>query len=181
MNHSIKDVLKKHLYVMYSEKYVNASNNTFIERYVAKHPMLKPEFIVINDQVQGFKKISKKIRSLEEFPIYLEVEGILNDDNTYIIDSVDLYTESSINCQPYLKEIIYITSLFKEFVILERNIDVSNPKEETLVITSKIQELLFNITQDDHDIDPIEEIDDLMNVDDIDQDMIKNIEEKRIR
>jgi len=143
INNEKNTIIKEFLYIIYSENYINKSNNTFIERYVAKHPLLKPQFIVINDELQGFKKVSKKVTSLEEFPIYLEIEGVYDDDSSFLIESIDLYSETEINCQDRLSDIIYLTNLFRNYVTFQRNIDLSNPKEESIIITSKIQDYLI--------------------------------------
>ena len=141
---SIKETIKKQIYIVYSEKFDNITAKTFIERYVAKHPLLRPELIIVNDQLHGFKKVSKKLASLEEFPIYLEIEGVVEEDS-HFIDSIELYSESHINCQGRLKDIIYLTNMFSEYVSLDRVISIDNPEEETLIITSKIQDFLINI------------------------------------
>ena len=143
INNKINELIKEFIYIIYTENYYNDTNNTFIERYVAKHPLLKPELIIINDQIQGFKKVSKKVTSLEEFPIYLEIEGICENKDSYLIDSIDLYSETSLNCQKRLTDIIYVTNLFNHYISFERTIDVSNPKEESIIITSKIQDYLI--------------------------------------
>ena len=143
INNKINDLIKQFLYIIYTETYQNKTNSTFIERYVAKHPLLKPELIVINDQIQGFKKVSKKVMSLEEFPIYLEIEGMYENENIYLIDAIDLYSETILNCQSRLTDIIYIANVFSHYISFERSIDVSNPKEESIIITSKIQEYLI--------------------------------------
>ena len=145
---SLKDTIKKQIYIIYGEKYTNNSNHTFIERFVGKHPLLRPEFIVVNDQIHGFKKMSKKVSTLEEFPIYLEIEGIIDEDKTQFIDSIELYTESYLNCQERLTDIIYLTKRFQKYIDFERIIDVQNPKEQSIVITSKIQDFLINITEE---------------------------------
>jgi len=143
LNNQMNTIIKDFLFIIYSENYINKSNNTFIERYVAKHPLLKPQFIVINDELQGFKKVSKKVTSLEEFPIYLEIEGVYENDSSFLIESIDLYSETEINCQNRLSDIIYLTNLFRNYVTFQRNIDLSNPKEESIIITSKIQDYLI--------------------------------------
>ncbi|RAP30816.1 hypothetical protein DID78_02050 [Candidatus Marinamargulisbacteria bacterium SCGC AG-343-D04] len=160
---SIKETIKKQIYIVYSEKFDNTSSKTFIERYVAKHPLLRPELIVVNDQLHGFKKISKKLATLEEFPIYLEIEGVVEDDS-HFIDSIELYCESHINCQGRLKDIIYLTNMFEDYISLDRVISIENPEEESLIITSKIQDFLINIAEsslskrDDEDDDERSEL-----------------------
>ena len=76
---ALREIIKKHLFIIFSEKFNADNSGGFVERYVGKHPLLRPEFIVVNDQVHGFKKASKKMATLEEFPIYLELEGIQNE------------------------------------------------------------------------------------------------------
>ncbi len=162
----IKNIIKKHIFIIFSEKYTNASNQTFIERYVAKHPLLRPELIVVNDQIHGFKKLSKKVGSLEEFPIYLEIEGIFKESESFIeeeddvdengdnelecfIDSIELYSENQLNCQDRLTDVIYLANQFEEFVRLERVINVNDPKIENIIVTSKIQEFLVQLSDID--------------------------------
>ena len=113
---------------------------------MAKHPLLKPELIVINDQIHGFKKASKKIASLEDFPIFLEIEGLLNGEESCYIDGIDLYAEAHINCQKRLSDIIYLSKMYSQHVSLERILDISNVGNESLVITSKIQDQLMELT-----------------------------------
>ena len=139
----IYNTITSHLYIIYSEKYENLSKDAFVERYVAKHPLLKPELIVVNDQLHGFKKSAKRLSSLEELPIYLEIEGVV-EENMYYIDSFDLYCESNINCQKRLIDMIHISNLFSKFVKVERNINVANPKQEKLVISSRLQESMID-------------------------------------
>lgn len=146
----IYNTITSFLYIIYSEKYENLSKDAFVERYVAKHPLLKPELIVVNDQLHGFKKTAKRLSSLEELPIYLEIEGVIEDE-MYYIDSFDLYCETNLNCQKRLIDMIYVSNLFSKFVKVDRNIDVANPKKETLVISSKLQESMI-----DSDIDLLE-------------------------
>ena len=141
----VKNTIKKHLYIVFKENFTSDSN-TFIERYVAKHPLLKPELIVINDQIQGFKKASKKVSSLEDFPIFLEIEGLLNDEESCYIDGIDLYAEANVNCQKRLSDIIYLSKMYAQHVSLERVLDISNVGNESLIITSKVQDQLMELT-----------------------------------
>ena len=143
----VKNIIKNHLYIVFNENFYNESKSTFLERYVAKHPLLKPELIVVNDQLQGFKKASKKITSLEDFPIFLEIEGLKDEENCFI-DSIDLYAEANVNSQKKLSDIIFLSNLYQDYVYLERVLDVSRAGDESLMITSKIQEQLMELTID---------------------------------
>ena len=40
---------------------------------MAKHLLLKPELIVVNDQPHGFKQASQRVKTLEKFPIFVEI------------------------------------------------------------------------------------------------------------
>ena len=158
--YKIKSIITSHLYIVYSEKYQSPNKDAFIERYVAKHPLLKPELIVVNDQLHGFKQITKKLSSLEDLPIYVEIEGIINNENTYFIDSIDLYCETNINCQKRLADMIHVSHMFSKFVQVDRNINVANPKEETLFICSKLNEMLVQsfFTEDENTENSMEDI-----------------------
>mgnify|MGYP001261366363 FL=1 len=145
----VRQTIKDHLYIIFGEKFKNDSNNTFIERYVAKHPLLKPELIVVNDQLHGFKKASKKVSSLEDFPIFLEMEGMSHDEESCYIDSIDVYAEANINSQKRLSDVIYVSKLYEQYIDLERVIDFSDVNNESIVITSKIQEYLLELSIDE--------------------------------
>ena len=148
-NHSaIRDLIKQYVFTVYNETYNNKKNKNFVERYVGKHPLLKPEPIVVNDQLHGFKKISKKVASLEEFPIYIDIEGVFDKETGYFIDSIDIYSETQLNCQDRLTDIIYFTKLFSKYITIERSIDVLSPLDEVFTIKSKVQDYLVDISID---------------------------------
>jgi hypothetical protein len=171
----ISNTIKKHIYIICSEKFVGDNSTNFIERYVAKHPLLRPEFIVVNDEIHGFKRMSKKVSSLEQFPIYLEVEGII-DDSIHYIESIDLYSEADISCQKRLTDIIYLSKLYENYIQLDRIINVSNPKSEKLVIISKVQEFLINITEDSIMQTIEDHFSPLINGDESSEELVKKLE-----
>ena len=136
----ITELIKKHLFVIFREKFYTNDEVEFVDRFVAKHPLLRPELIVVNDQLHGFKKISKHVASLEKFPIYLEIEG-LKDGEEIFIDHIDLYAEASVNCQNRLSDIMAVTKQFENYITLDRVIRLNNITEESLIVFSKIQNL----------------------------------------
>ena len=147
----LRKIVKAHLYIIFSERFIAENSSGFFERYVAKHPLLKPEIIVKNDEIQGFKKTSKRVASLEDFPIFLEIEGVKENEENYFIDNIELYVEANINCQKRLTDIIFLGNLYKDIVLIERILDVAKPGDESLVITSKLQDNLLDLTLDVED------------------------------
>jgi len=133
-------IIRYHFFVIFNEKFEN--ENSFLDRYLMKHPLLKPEILLVKDQPYGFKKISKKLSSLENFPIYMEIEGYRDEDQNLNIDFVDLYTEGILNSNKRLSDLIYVSNLFSNYVIMERVIQINNPELESLVIFSNLNEII---------------------------------------
>ena len=157
--------LKSHFFIIFSEKFYQKNSGVFIERFVAKHALLRPKLIVVNDQVHGFKKMSQHVASLEKFPIFIEIEGQTDDDGNEYITNIDLYSEANISCQDRLSDIIYLSNSFKKTVSLDRVLSVNNPTKENMVIFSKLQSLLPEIDtwinyNDDDDNDDDDDDDD---------------------
>lgn len=136
----LMQIIRSYFFVIFQEKFEN--DDTFIERYVMKHPLLKPELLLVNNQPYGFKKISKKLSSLENFPIYLEIEGYKDEDGQIHIDFADLYTEGLVSTNTKLSDVIYVANLFENYVIMERMIQVNNPEVESVVIFSNLNEII---------------------------------------
>lgn len=135
-------LLSKYFYIIYKDKLENPEGNLVIEKMVAKHSLLKPEFLIINDEVEGFKKISKKVASLEKFPIFIEVEWFREEDGTMTLENIDIFCEADLSCQPRLSDIIYVANVFSKTVSLERVIRVTEGNQETVAIFSRLPEYL---------------------------------------
>ncbi len=147
----IVDLFKRHLYVVFSEHYVGTSGDgRKVERYIAKHPKLRPEFILKDGELEGFKKTSAKLKKLEEFSIYLEIDSI-DLEEEWGIESIDLYAEASLNIQPRLKDIIYLAKLFEPTVSMERIIPITDITHENILINSKIGNIFLDL-EDDQDL-----------------------------
>ncbi|MEK9656961.1 MAG: hypothetical protein VW378_01130 [bacterium] len=134
---------KKLTYVTYNEKYKNVNGNSYTERFIGKHPLLKPKFIIINNEIQGFKKINKKIESLEIFQIYFEIDYFVNDENIKEITQFDIYTEANIQVQDQLKEIIYLTTLFEDSIKFNRVFSVNEYSRESITLFSTLPDALI--------------------------------------
>ncbi|MBT5953727.1 hypothetical protein HOG98_03295 [bacterium] len=138
----IRDILikqfKKHFFILYQEKYKNDVSNISLERFVAKHPLLKPELIVVNDEVHGFKQLGKNVLSLENYPIYFEVEYVDDEDGDRYVDSVDLYAEAAIKSPENMKEVFHLSNEYQKTVTFERVKRISDPKVESILMYSKL-------------------------------------------
>ena len=146
-------LLRSEVFVINSERFLNKDHTVLLERGVGKHPLLKPEPIVVNDQLTGFKKIKKKLEALEEFPIFYDIEGYWEEDKWYI-NYIDLYIEADVSIQKYLSEAIYLSKLFQEVLVLDRVFNTSSESEESIRITSLINHALeVDYVDDDYDDD----------------------------
>ena len=147
-------LIRSEMFVINSERFLNKDQTILLERGVAKHPFLKPEPIVVNDQLTGFKKIKKKLEALEEFPIFYDIEGYV-EDNKWQINYIDLYIEADVAVQPYLSEAIYLAKLFEDVLVLDRVFNTSAHSEESIRITSLINQALEVDHVDDCDEESI--------------------------
>lgn len=137
------EILNKHLYQVEKEVFSNDDVGVFVARYVMKHHLLKPELIVENDRIQGFKSAGKRLSTLEKFPIYVEIEGEIDlDTGRKIINNIDIYSEANLKCQDRLSDVIFLAKRFGDIAILDRIIRLSNTQVEYLVIFSRVQDVL---------------------------------------
>ena len=97
-------------------------------------------------EIQGFKKTSDKLKNLEDFSIYLEINAI-DLDEEWGIESIDLYTEVGINIQSRLKDVIYLANLFKQSVDMERIIPITDVTEESIWIHSNIDDVFSSLEE----------------------------------
>jgi hypothetical protein len=122
---------------------MNKAKTSLIERGVGKHPLLRPELIVINDQLTGFKKIKKKLEALEELPVFYDIECYWDEEEAgWYIDYIDLYIEAEVSIQDHLSDAIYLSKLFQDVLVLDRVFNTSYESEESIRITSLINEAL---------------------------------------
>ena len=133
--------IKKHFYIILSERFKADSSSIFLERYMAKHHLLKPELIVVNDQPHGFKQASKRIKTLEKFPIFMEIEYSKPTEDDCFVENVEIYAETQVNFEDYLEEIKYLAKLYEKTVMIEATVPLSPTAENTLFVYSKVSEL----------------------------------------
>jgi hypothetical protein len=150
-------LLRKNLYLVFHERYKNENANMFIERFGAKHPLLKPEFIIVNDQIHGFKKQNDRFSGLEKFPIFVELE-YSEDEGEKLIEGVDIHAEANIKLKDRMSDVVKLAKFFEKTVMVERTRLLTDPSEESLVIYSRIGEMYASTyVEDDLDEGVIEE------------------------
>ena len=136
-------IIRKHFYVMSYEKYKNVNSTSYMERFVAKHPLLKPELIVVNDQPFGFKKVNRRYTSLEKYPIFIDLEYSEDEDGEKYIDSFDLYSESKIRIRDHLSDILQLSRYYSKYILLERVKRFHDPSFHVFLIYSKLNEIFL--------------------------------------
>lgn len=151
----IKRLILKHLFIIDTQTLVGNDGNQVIERMAAKHPLLKPEFIIVNDQVHGFKKTSTHFKSLEEFPIFIEMELDCHDNESFLND-VDIYAETRLQKNESLSDVYYLAKLYAEDIIIEHVRRIHNEVENSLIIRCNLDSLITD-SQLDFDIFATEE------------------------
>jgi len=134
--------IKKNLYIVYHERFKSETSEIHIERYLAKHILLKPELIIINDQLHGFKKTKDALKGLEKFPVFLEVEYIESDDGERYIENIDLYAEADVPLTNKLSTLKPLIDLYDKHVVIERVTQISEQNLESMVFYSKINDFL---------------------------------------
>ena len=137
----LTDYIKKHFYIILSERFKADNSSINLERYMAKHHLLKPELIIVNDQPHGFKQASKRIKTLEKFPIYMEIEYSQLSDSELYVENVEIYAETQINFQDYLEDIKYLGEMYSKTILIEATVPLSPKSDNTLFVYSKISEL----------------------------------------
>lgn len=146
----ILKLLKKHFYILGKERFKSTLNNRVLERYSAKHPLLTPELIVVNDQPYGFRRQNRQNKSLERFPIYCEIEYFYhNEEDMQFLESIDLYSEINISVQNKLNTLKTLAKKYEQFVLVERIKRVGVDDESAILIYSKIGQYLLEQFYDD--------------------------------
>jgi len=138
----LSELIKKHFYVVFFEKFKSETSSTTIDRYIAKHPLLRPELIVINDQIQGFKKIKENYKSLEAFPVFVEIECSEDAFGEKLIDSIELYAEVEFNSNKGLSEIVNVSNVYSKTISLEKINKINSTEKTTYIIHSKISDVI---------------------------------------
>ncbi|MGE4170700.1 MAG: hypothetical protein AB7F28_08300 [Candidatus Margulisiibacteriota bacterium] len=139
---TLQTFLRKHLYIVFNERFTNDAVHNHLERMVAKHPKTKPELIVLNDQPVGFRGLEAEAKSLEKYRIYVELEYAKDEDARYL-DVFDLYTEVRIKSNDKLSEILALGHLYEDVVTLDRIRRLKDGGEEGILIYSRLGESIM--------------------------------------
>ena len=150
-------LIKKNIFITAKETFDNPESEQFVDRFVGKHPLLKPELIIEDGDLQGFKGTNRRLKSLERFPIFVEIEGVMEDDEKWI-DSIDIYTEAQVKCQSRISDVMYLARRFEKTCLVDRIIRLTDLQSEYIVIMSKLQDV-FPIDEEDDTAQLTEDVD----------------------
>ena len=148
---TLVQLIKKQFYVVFQETFRGSENEQFMDRFIGKHPLLKPEIMVVDDQPYGFKHISKNVLGLENFPIYVELEYERYDDFVHL-HSIDLYSEINLKSSHVIESLTLLLELHSKTVYVDHIKRLNKPDVELLYVYSRIGEI-FNDTNVDDDIE----------------------------
>ncbi|RAP34318.1 hypothetical protein DID77_01465 [Candidatus Marinamargulisbacteria bacterium SCGC AG-439-L15] len=142
----LTNTLKKEFFIISFEKYRHTSSDRYVERYIAKHRLLTPELIVLNDQPHGFKKTREQIKSLEKFPVYCEIDYLEGeeDDSICVVESIDLFSEVTIQVQSKLQSIQDLCHLFEDFIDVDRIKRIGKDHQSSFAIHSKLGDIFLD-------------------------------------
>jgi hypothetical protein len=135
--------IKKNFFVVSFEKLKNETTNTWIERYRVKHPLLKPELIVLNDQPMGFKESDPKFRTLENYSIYLELDYLGQEHKQKIVTNFELYAESTQNHKNNLSSLIELAELYSKTIEVEQIKKLTSLEMSTFLINSRLKDFFM--------------------------------------
>ncbi len=136
-------LIRKHFYVLSQERLKNVNSQAFLDRYVAKHPLLRPELIVVNDQPFGFKKISKRLSTLERYPVFVEIEYSDQEDGERFIECFDLYSETRVRTRERQSDLVQLASQYGKYVTLEKVKRFGEPQYQVFLVYSRLNELFL--------------------------------------
>jgi len=133
-------LLRRYIYIVYYERYVGATYT--IDKMGGKHPLLKPEMIIVNDQIQGFKRQQAHLESLEQFPVFIEVES-MGDGEDRLIESVDIQAELVGVTVKSFSELSVIAGIYQHSVVLDRISTIGKSNSNSLMVSSRLGERLM--------------------------------------
>ena len=133
--------IKKNFYIVSVEKFKSTTANSFLERYTGKHLLLKPELLILNDQPFGFKQINSKLKALEKYPIYIELEYADLAKKTKVLHNFELYCEIKIKKADFLLKVKTAFPNYKKYLSIEKVSNVFETKAATLLVFSKLNEI----------------------------------------
>jgi len=132
-------LLKRYIYVMYHERYAGISSEYGIEKWGGKHPLLKPELIVVNDQLQGFKRPHSHLKSLEQFPVFIEFEYRIEGDTKWV-EAIDIQSEIEEVPIELMPDIKRVAKLYARTVTIDRVSSLTNRRKPSVLIASRLSE-----------------------------------------
>ena len=132
------NIFKKKFYIIENTVYLSESKEKIVCRLAAKHPQLKPEFLIEKDEIKGFQEVDESVKSLDLFPIFIELEGKLTQNGTYNLVHIELLSESNISCNSKVSDVIYLSKRLASSVSIERSFRLADTSNEYITIVSTI-------------------------------------------
>lgn len=147
---AFKGCLKKYFYVLREDRFENHTSQTIFTVINLKHPLLKPELIVINDELLGFKGIPKHAQSLDRFDIVCEVESFKEDSviSQDYVDSINLYCEIELPTTINVDDIIKMATIYGKTTEMEYVRRINSGEPDLCIIYSKLNTMFFNHVDD---------------------------------
>ncbi|MBT5856231.1 hypothetical protein HOH87_06315 [bacterium] len=141
----LTQLIRKQFYITSNEKYTHAVNKRSIERFTGKHPLLTPELIIVNDQPYGFKRLNRRLKSLEKFPIQCEFEYLEETNEEFkVVENFDLYTEIATPIKHHVNALENLVKANASSIIVERVKRIGSPEIASLLIYSRLGELFMD-------------------------------------
>ncbi len=154
-------LLKRHVYIVFSERLFMENSDTHIERYMAKHVVLKPELIVLNDQIHGFKRANSDSLHLDRFPIFIELTYQQSEDKPRFLQSVDMYAEGIIDSDKKLIDVRKLAKEYADIVQLERVYPLTGQAPFSLIVYSKMDDFFDGGNLEDDLLDSLTSLEDV--------------------
>lgn len=150
---SLTKFIRQYFYITSYERLKNETTGSVLERFSVKHPLLKPELIVQNDQPFGFKSIPKEYLSLENYPIFCEIQSIILEENSCrYVELCDIYAEIQLpENHMHRKAIIELSRIYGKSLSVEEIKELNGLNLPYLSVSSRIQDALLEMINMDID------------------------------
>lgn len=152
--------LRHALFILSKNKYNSQTSSSTMIHMQAKHPLVKPELIIVNDRIEGFTPIKKNYSLLNKFEINIDINGVELPEEPLMINHLEIYTEISTS-RKHLSRIIHLFHHYQNTVAVDRIISMQEPQNETLIIYSRVMDAIENfednqdknLSEEDFDLD----------------------------
>jgi len=153
----LSQAFKQKFYVISYERLKNEQADRYLERYMAKHQLLKPKIIMHNDQPFGFKGLSKKLASLDKIAIFCEIDYFIEPDlGEKYVEDFDLYAEIQLDKLTNMTKLIRLAKLYKKYLSVEQ-VKSLTETNTLFIVSSKLNEVIIEFIDQDFEEEMIED------------------------